>query len=88
MVSVYGSGISSESVLGRKKSGKTELSLLPLASTRKVLIIIQFKNSIVLNDTRGFIDYSGFMMIFREKSNLSFFPGQKSYADVMKIETL
>ena len=28
------------------------------------------------------------MMIFQEKSNLSFFPGQKSYADVMKIETL
>ena len=27
-------------------------------------------------------------MIFQEKSNLSFFPGQKSYADVMKIETL
>ena len=28
------------------------------------------------------------MMILREKSNLSLFPGQKSYADVMKIETL
>ena len=28
------------------------------------------------------------MMILREKSNLSFSPGQKSYADVMKIETL
>ena len=60
------------------------LSLLPVASTHKK-IRVQVKNSIVLNDTNDFRDL---WWNDEKKCNSSFFPGQKSYADVMKIETL